>query len=283
MARTRRIVRRASPRVAFQGERGAYSEGAVRKLLGSSARPLPCPTFDGVFEAVERGRARYGLVPIENSLAGSIYRTYDLLLERPLHIAAEVNYRVRHNLLVLPGVRARDVRRVMSHPVALEQCRAFLRRRRWETVIAHDTAGSARLIRESHRRDTAAIAGREAARHYRMAVLAEGIEDNPANYTRFFLLSRRPRPLGHADKTSIVFALADRPGALFKSLSVFALRDVNLSKIESRPIHGSPWEYYFYIDFHGSMADGVCRAAISHLREIASFLKVLGSYPRARR
>lgn len=283
MTRRKRSSHPAGPRVAFQGERGAYSEGAARKLFGASIRPLPCPTFDGIFEAVHRGRARYGLIPIENSLAGSIYRNYDLLLENRLQIVAEVNYRVRHNLLALPGVRMEAVRRVLSHPVALEQCRRFLGRRRWETVIAHDTAGAARRIREEGGRDMAAIAGREAARHYRMSVLAAGIEDNPANYTRFFALARSGRPLGRADKTSIVFALADRAGALFKSLSVFALRDINLTKIESRPIHGSPWEYYFYIDFHGSMANGVCRAAISHLREIASFLKVLGSYPRARR
>lgn len=282
MADRKRTSTRSVPAVAFQGERGAYSEGAARRLLGRSIQPVPCPTFDGVVAAVERGRARYGLLPIENSLAGSIYRSYDLLLQHRLHIVAEVNYRVRHNLLALPGVRLGDVRRVLSHPVALEQCRAFLRRRRWQVQIAHDTAGSARRIREEGLRDAAAIAGREAARAYRMSVLAEGIEDNPANFTRFLALARRGRPLGRADKTSIVFTLADRAGALFKSLSVFALRDINLAKIESRPIHGQPWEYYFYIDFHGSMAEARSEAAIAHLREITPFVKVLGSYPRAR-
>jgi prephenate dehydratase len=269
-------------RVAFQGERGAYSEGAARRLLGRGIDPVPCPTFEQVFEAVERGRARYGLIPIENSLAGSIHRNYDLLLQRRLRIVAEVNHRIRHNLLALPGVRRRQVLRVLSHPVALEQCRRFLRRGGWETVIVQDTAGAARQIREGGLRDAAAIAGREAARHHRMAVLASAIEDNPRNYTRFFALARAGRPLGRPDKTSIVFALPDRPGALFHSLSVFALRAINLAKIESRPIHGSPWKYHFYIDFHGSADDPVSRRALAHLREIASYLKVLGTYPRAR-
>jgi prephenate dehydratase len=269
-------------RVAFQGERGAYSEGAARRLLGRAVDPLPCATFEQVFEAVERGRARYGLIPIENSLAGSIHRNYDLLLHHRLRIVAELQHRIRHHLLALPGVRRRQIRRVLSHPVALEQCRRFLRRSRWETVIVQDTAGAARLIREGGLRDAAAIAGREAARHYRMTVLASGIEDNSENYTRFFALSRAGRALGRPDKTSIVFALADRPGALFHSLSVFALRAINLTKIESRPIHGSPWKYHFYIDFHGSADDPVSRRALSHLREMASYLKVLGSYPRAR-
>ncbi|MEE9218598.1 MAG: prephenate dehydratase [Acidobacteriota bacterium] len=275
-------ARRPRVRVAYQGERGAYSEGAARKLLGSSVEPQPCASFEAVFEAVEHRRARYGLIPIENSLAGSIHRNYDLLLEHSLKIVGEVQYRIRHNLLALPGVRLGRIRQVLSHPVALDQCRTFLRRRGWKTVVAHDTAGSARLIREQGARDMAAIAGREAARHYRMAVLAEGIEDNSANFTRFFALSRHDRPLGRADKTSIVFALPDQPGALFKGLSVFALRDINLAKIESRPIPGSPWEYHFYIDFHGSMKDEICRKAIDHLGEIASLVKVLGSYPRAR-
>jgi prephenate dehydratase len=269
-------------RVAFQGERGAYSEGAAHRLLGRRIDPCPCPTFEQVFEAVERGRVRFGLIPIENSLAGSIHRNYDLLLQHRLQIVAEVNHRIRHNLLALAGVRRRQIRRVLSHPVALEQCRRFLRRGGWETVIVQDTAGAARLIREGGMRDAAAIAGREAARHHRMAVLASGIEDNPQNYTRFFLLSRAGRPLGRPDKTSIVFALPDRPGALFHSLSVFALRAINLAKIESRPIHGSPWEYHFYIDFHGSADSPVSRRALAHLREVASYLKVLGSYPRAR-
>ncbi|MCI0458881.1 MAG: prephenate dehydratase [Gemmataceae bacterium] len=280
MIRRTRIPRR--PRVAFQGERGAYSEGAAHKLLGARLAVLPCPSFEAVFAAVERGKARYGLIPIENSLAGSIHRNYDLLLQHRLKIIGEVNHRIRHNLMALPGVRLADVRRVLSHPVALEQCRDFLRRRRWRTVIAHDTAGAARLIREQGDRQAAAIAGREAARQYSMRILAAGIEDNPANFTRFFALARDRRPLGRADKTSIVFALPDRPGILFKSLSVFALRDINLAKIESRPIHGSPWKYHFYVDINGSMQGGVCRNAISHLQEIASFLKVLGSYPGAR-
>lgn len=277
-----RTASRSQVRVAFQGELGAYSEGAARKLLGSRIQPVPCATFEAVFDAVEKGRAGYALIPIENTLAGSIHRNYDLLLERSLKIVAEVQYRIRHRLLALPGVTRRQIRRVLSHPVALDQCRTFLRSRSWKTVIAHDTAGSARLIREEGARDMAAIAGLEAARHYRMSVLADKIEDNPENFTRFFALTRTGRPLGRQDKTSLVFALSDRPGALFKSLSVFALRDINLTKIESRPIHGSPWKYHFYIDFHGSMKDEVCRKAIDHLMEIASFLKVLGSYPRAR-
>lgn len=270
------------PVVAFQGERGAFSEEAAIKLLGSDIELLPCQSFEDIFEAVEQGRSQFCIAPIENSLAGSVYETYDLLLKKDLSVRAEVNLRIVHSLLALPGVRLCDVKRVYSHPVALAQCQEFLRtHRHMEKVPSYDTAGSAKLIREKGLRDAAAIAGRRAAEFYEMEILESEIEDNKANYTRFFLLSREKGIPEGANKTSIVFSMPNRPGALFKALSVFALRDIDLTRIESRPLHGRPWEYFFYIDFLGSMAEERCRNAVNHLLEIADFLKILGCYPKA--
>ncbi len=274
----------AKLRVAFQGERGAYSEAAAVAHFGPDIVPVPCHTFDEVFEQVEAGAVERGIVPIENSLAGSIHRNYDLLLKHSLHIVGEENLRIVHNLIVLPGVRLEDVRRVYSHPQALAQCEGWLDRLPGvERVPTYDTAGSAKLIREQGLRDAAAIASRQAAQVYQMAILAEGIEDDLENYTRFLVLAREPSvPESGPAKTSIVFSTENVPGILFKSLSVFALRDIDLTKIESRPLRGKPWEYIFYLDFAGSIAEERCRNAINHLGEIATFLRILGSYRRAR-
>ncbi|OLE67331.1 MAG: hypothetical protein AUG09_02995 [Acidobacteria bacterium 13_1_20CM_2_68_7] len=272
-----------APRVAIQGERGAFSELAVRSLFGSRARILPCEDFDSLFRAVEKKGCRYALAPVENSIAGSIHRVYDLLLDSPLKVAGEAIIRVSHSLVALPGVRLRDVRRVFSHPVALAQCEDFfLRHPRMTRVATHDTAGSVRLLCEQEARDAAAIAPELSARLYGARVLARGLEDHRANFTRFFLLSRDGRPIGRPDKTSVLFATPHVPGALFRCMAVFALRDINLTKIESRPMLGRPWEYVFHVDFEGSASQERCRNALRQLEEVCDFVRLLGSSPRAR-
>ena len=265
--------------VAFQGEPGAYSEQAIFEFFGS-VEPLPCDSFEAVFEAVHAGRCATALVPIENSLAGSIHQNYDLLLQHDLHIAGEHLLRVRHCLIALPGVEPEDIRRAISHPQALGQCARYLKRHGIRPEPVFDTAGSVTMLKESAARDTAAIASRRAAELHGMRILEEGIEDNPENYTRFLAIQKQPlAPRGDA-KTSIVVTLKNAPGALFKAMSVFALRDIDLTKIESRPLQGSPWEYLFYIDFIGAVQDEAARRALDNLGEYATMLRVLGSYPR---
>jgi prephenate dehydratase len=273
------------PTVAYQGESGAYSEQAAFDYFGPQAEPQPCVTFDVVFDSVTGGRVDYGVVPLENSLGGSIHRNYDLLLRHQLHIIGEVIVRVSHNLITLPGVGLADIRRVCSHWQALDQCEQSLTRLLpgVERVQVYDTAGSVKMLAEEKRTDTAAIASKRAAMLYGLPILREEVEDAPSNYPRFAVLSRQPGQIapGAACKTSIVFATRNAPGSLFRALAVFALRDVDLSKIESRPLQGSPWEYLFYLDFAGKQEDEVCVRALNHLREQATILRVLGSYARA--
>lgn len=269
--------------VAFQGERGAYSEAAAIDFFGPEIEPVPCASFEEVFRRVEEASYEYGIVPIENSLAGSIHRNYDLLLRHELTIVGETNFRIVHNLIAHRGVKLVDIKRVYSHPQALSQCERYLDGLIGVARIpAYDTAGSVKMIKEQGLRDTAAIASRQAAIVYDMAILEEGIEDEAENFTRFLALSKQDEIPEDADKTSIVFSVENVPGSLFKSLSVFALRDIDLTKIESRPLRGKPWEYIFYLDFIGSIKEERCKNALNHLREIATFLRVLGSYPRAK-
>lgn len=269
-------------RVAFQGEPGAFSEAAALEHFSGEIETVPCETFDDVFAGVEAGSVAVGLVPIENSLGGSIHRNYDLLMRHNLSITAEHYLRVRHCLIGLPGATLGDVKRVISHPQGLAQTehwvRAHLHGVHSEPV--HDTAGSVRLVRDGGDPTVAAVASRRAADVYGMQVLAEGIEDDAANYTRFLAIQREPiLPEGDA-KTSLVFTVRHQPGSLFKALSVFALRDIDLTKIESRPLAGRAFEYLFYVDIGGSQASDVVRRALDHLAEYAAMLRVLGSYPR---
>jgi prephenate dehydratase len=266
-------------KIAFQGEPGAYSEQAVFGYFGF-VETLPCESFDEVFEAVASGRADSALVPIENSLAGSIHQNYDLLLRHDLHIVGEYILRVRHCLIVAPGVPASAIKKAISHPQALGQCAGYLRKRGIRPETVYDTAGSVKLLNESGARDVAAIASRRAAELYGMEILEEGIEDNSENYTRFLAVQPESiRPEGES-KTSIVFTLKNLPGALFKALSVFALRDIDLTKIESRPLAGQPWEYLFYVDLIGAEHEAHVARALDHLREYALMFRVLGSYRR---
>ncbi len=271
-------------KVAFQGEPGAYSEQAVFNYFGD-VETLPCESFDMVFDAVNSKACEAGLIPIENSLAGSIHQNYDLLLRNQLHIVGEYLLRVRHCLIAIPDVKKEDIKKAISHPQALGQCAAYLRSHNIKAEQVYDTAGSVKMLKESGARDTAAIASRRAAELYGMQILEEGIEDNAENYTRFLAIQHEavvPEGDPHQGlaKTSIVFTLKNQPGALFKAMSVFALRDIDLTKIESRPLQGKPWEYLFYIDFIGAAHEKTIKRALDHLGEYAVTLRVLGSYPR---
>lgn len=271
------------PIAAFQGELGAYSELAALEYFNREVTVLPMSTFAQVFDSVRSGEADNGVIPIENSLTGSIHDNYDLLLSHDLIIIGEIKLRIVQNLLVVPGTRLEEVRKIYSHPQALSQCKDFLSRlTEVDLVSVYDTAGAARKIMETGRREEAAVASEQAALDYGLEILKAGIESNHKNYTRFLVLSRGLAEKAEDSKTSIVFSTRNIPGALFKSLSVFALRDIDLYKIESRPIPGSPWEYMFYLDFQGDIRDEVSGRAIAHLEEIASYLKVLGSYRKGK-
>lgn len=265
-------------RVAFQGEPGAYSEEAVVRLFGE-VETVPCATLSDAFAAVTEGRVDRAVVPVENSQAGSINETYDLLLAHRLVIQGELDLRVSHCLMALPGQSLAGIRRVYSHPQALAQCDAFLRRLGVEVVATYDTAGSAKMIREQQLAGAAAIASRRAAQIYHLEILAEGIETNPANLTRFLVLGTEAAPRAARSKTSVVFALQNRPGTLHRALGALATRQINLTKIESRPGRTRPWEYLFYVDFDGHVEDPPVREALQELASHTTFLRVLGSYP----
>src|SRR5258708_11084810 len=268
-------------KVAIQGERGAFSHQAALQLL-PKASVLACATSMEVFDALDSRQVAAAVIPVENTLAGPVGEHLDLLLERDVFIHAEMRLRIAHNLIAAPGVKLKDICQVLSHPVALDQCRNFFRRHRGISAVPfYDTAGGVKHILADGLRDAAAIASHQAAKEYGGKVLMSGLEDNKQKFTRFFLIDKSRKARAHADKTSLVFSLKNVSGALFKALSVFALRDLDLSKIESRPARGKPWEYRFYVDvLRGN--DPAMRLALKHLEEIAGFVKVLGVYRRAK-
>src|SRR2546421_8462337 len=268
-------------KIAIQGEFGAFShEAALKMLPGCSV--VPCAISAEVFDKLLKRKVDGAVIPIENSLAGPVTEHYDLLLAHPVHIHREYLLRIRHNLIAAPGVKLKNVRRIFSHPVALAQCREFFRKSRGiEAVSFYDTAGSGKHVITNRLSDAPAIAGRQAALEYGGALPKTGLRDKKQNFTRFFLISRRPHRDKNADKTSLAFSIKNQPGALFKALSVFALRDISLSKIESRPVQGRPWEYVFYADIMRG-DDEAARNALRHLGEFADMVKVLGVYRAAR-
>ncbi len=268
--------------VAFQGEIGAYSEEAAFQFFGPSIQVKPCESLDDVFRAVEQGKVQFGVVPIENSLEGSISRVYDLLLDSSLRVCGETELRVVHCLIASPETRLDLIKRVYSHPQALGQCQAFLKHLDCELIPTYDTAGSVKIIKEKGITDGAAIASTRAAEIYGMQIIAKEIEDNPNNFTRFFILAKQDSPPSGNDKTSIVFSVKHRPGALYEFLKELTARNINLTKIESRPTRQKPWEYNFYLDFEGHRQDKAAQQALDNLERTSLFVKVLGSYPKAK-
>ncbi|HZJ09407.1 MAG TPA: prephenate dehydratase [Trueperaceae bacterium] len=290
------MIQSSAPRVAFQGVAGAFSEEAALAFAPDGVA-VGFPSFDEAFDAAVGGECDFACLPVENSLAGSINQTYDLLTDSVLTVIAERIVRVHHNLLVLPGTRLEDVKRVYSHTQALQQCQRFIRQHGLEAVTDFDTAGAAKLLAERGNsarasggadsgaavNDGAAIASRRAAEAYGLEIAAEHIEDLTFNYTRFFVLGHeeRAKQPGRTHKTSMVLATHHRPGDLVACLQVFPEHDINMTKLESRPRRDKPWSYLFYIDIEGHISDPAVAAAMTGLMRRAAFVKYLGSYPAA--
>jgi chorismate mutase/prephenate dehydratase len=268
-------------KVAFQGERGAFSEDAATKLFGGDIDFLPCIQLKEAFELVSHNKVEFGIVPLENSQAGSINETYDLLLAYPLNIFAEVILKVSHCLMALPGQKLEDITTIYSHPQALAQCAEFLSKLNVEIISSYDTAGSAKMIKEKKLRNCAAIASKRAADIYELEILALEIETSVNNYTKFVAISKQKAKLAQRNKTSLVFAAEHEPGSLYRILGIFATRNINLTKLESRPSRIKPWEYIFYTDFEGHLDGEVYQEAVRELQREAAFVKILGSYPQA--
>ncbi|MBN1318890.1 MAG: prephenate dehydratase [Anaerolineales bacterium] len=267
--------------VAFQGVAGAYSEQAARQFFGSDVETISCKTFEEIYTQVENSLVDFGMLPIENAVAGSVTEAYNLLMERDLRIHAEVIAHIHHMLMVVPGVKKSDIKRVCSHPQALAQCQRYLSRYGIEPVPAFDTAGSAAKLASEPNGETAVIASELAAELYGLEIIDPSIEDYPFNYTRFFVLSASSPPKTQRNKTTLFFTTPHDPGALYECLGEFAKRRVNLTKIESRPRLNQPWQYIFFLDFEGHCQDPECEAAIMGLLRRSTFVKLLGSYPAA--
>ena len=265
-------------KIAYQGEPGAFSEAAARRI-DPDAQLQPSKSFEEVFDKVSADPSTWGILPFENSIGGSIHRNYDLLLSHELPIVAEVELPVVHHLLALPGATLAGLRRVYSHPQGLAQCERFLRSLTNVDIIAtYDTAGSAKMVADAGLTDAGAIASARAGEVFGLTSLAARVQDFDDNITRFLVVGHRPIRSAVPDKTSIVFTLPNEPGSLFKALSVFALRGIDLTKLESRPIPGRPWEYLFYVDLAVARDEVTCARALAHLGEFAPMLKTLGTY-----
>lgn len=272
-------------KIGFQGEHGAYSEEAIFKHFGRDATTVPVVSIHEVFRLTEAGELDLGVVPIENSVEGSINETYDMLISSDLSVTGEIILRVVHCLISIPSARLSDIKQVYSHPQALAQCRNFVRSLGATPVVTYDTAGSAKMIKEKRLKASAAIAGEQAAKIYGLKVLKRGIEDYSTNSTRFLIVSRKgsaTRPARGESKTSLIFSLAHTPGSLYNALEAFASAKVNLTKIESRPTKERPWEYYFILDFQGDKDDPKMKKVLAELAKRTAFMKVLGSYPRSK-
>jgi prephenate dehydratase len=268
-------------RVAFQGIAGSYSEQAIRQYFGPEVESVPCTALDDLFPLVDSGDVDYAMLPVENAVAGSVTRAYELLMEHDLRVYAEVILLVQHMLLALPGTALGDVERVRSHPQALAQCQRYLNRHGLKAEPTFDTAGAARDLANNQEPGLAAIASQLAAELYGLEILDRDIQDFVFNYTRFFVLAREAPPRAPRNKTSLIFTTPHEPGVLYECLGEFAKRRINLAKIESRPRLNRPWQYFFYLDFEGHCQDPECEAAIMGLLRRSLFVKLLGSYPAA--
>ncbi|MDX1521090.1 MAG: prephenate dehydratase, partial [Anaerolineae bacterium] len=267
--------------VAFQGIQGAYSESAIHQYFGPETEVIGCNSLESVFQAVESGQAGRGIVPVENAFTGSLPRVYELLLERDLRIRAEVILHIQHTLMAAPGVKLADLKRVRSTVYSLNQCEKFINRYQVKRITSFDTASSARDLAANPEPDLGVIANKLAAEIYGLEVLQESVEDAQFNYTRFFILGNDDPPRAQRSKTSLIFTARHLPGSLYHCLGEFAERNINLTKIESRPRRNRPWQYLFYLDFEGHWQDPVCEAALLGLLRQAGFVKMLGSYPMA--
>lgn len=267
-------------KVAIQGEAGSYHEVVAKQFFGDELESIYCSDFETVFENTYQKESDYGVIAIENSIVGSLLDNYDLLLRYDLRIRGERYLRISHSLLVPQGVKARDVQEVLSHPIALRQCKSFLKRfgRKWRILETEDTAGSCKIIQEEGRPFSAAIASAHAAEPYGMEILFEGIETNKRNYTRFFIISPKVKFEENVNKTSIVFTAADKPGSLGRVFQLFAEEKINVSKIESRPILGAEWQYYFYLDYEEGLEHPASKRVLEKIHEFVDFVRVLGSY-----
>jgi prephenate dehydratase len=265
--------------VAFQGERGAYSEAAAIHFFKNDIRTIPYPTFYEVLESTEKGKSDYAILPIENSTEGSIGESYDLLLSTKLNVIGEIYYRIKHCLIGFDGLEKIDT--VYSHPQALGQCRKFIQEHKLRAIPTYDTAGSVKILLELKKNNLSCIASKIASEIYKVPVIKEGIEDNTNNYTRFLVLANKKPEKTTSDKTTIIFSIKHIPGSLYSILEKFNVNKINLTKIESRPTKSTPWEYNFYVDFEGNSNDPHILEMLEEIKQNTLFLKVLGSYPRA--